>query len=74
MNIVGYDGDKTTNVFRTWYNGSLSANQYVRRATSIKKIIVSGAGTVKLELPYTPTGARLPDYEAIFKERTESDS
>ena len=74
MNIVGYKSGSFSNVFKTWYNGSLSANQYVRRATSIKKIIVAGAGTVKLELPYTPTGARLPDYEAIFKERTESDS
>ena len=74
MNIVGYDSGNVTNVFKKWYNGSLSANQYVRRTMTIKKIIVSGAGTVKLDLPYTPTGSRLPDYDAIFKERTESDS
>ena len=32
----------------------------------MKKIIVAGQGTVKLELPYTPTGDRIIDYNAYY--------
>ena len=66
MNIVGCDGKSA--VFKQWYNSSLSANRYIREAQTVKKIIVSGAGTAKLTLPYTPTGERLPDYEAIYNQ------
>ena len=75
MNIVGYSGSSPTNVFKKWYYGGLTANQYVRTSSDVKKIIVSGAGTAKLDLPtYTPTGERLPDIDKIFNERTKSDS
>ena len=66
MNIVGADGKEA--VFKKWYNNSFSANKYVRESVTVKKIIVSGAGTQKLTLPYTPTGERVPDYEAIYNQ------
>ena len=70
MNIVGYDGSgNTTAIFRQWYNNNLDGNKYIRESETIVKIIVSGAGTQKLDLPYTPTGERLPDYEKIYNER-----
>ena len=69
MNIVGYDSGKTTAIFKQWYNNNLDANKYIRECETIVKIIVSGAGTQKLDLPYTPTGERLPDYEKIYNER-----
>lgn len=73
MPIVGYEGS-VKNVFKSWYNNNLGANKYVRTNSAVKKVIVSGAGTEKLELPYTPSGDKVPDYEEIFTERTKSDS
>ena len=67
MPIVGADQSK---VFKTWFNNSSQANTYFRESASVKKIIVSGAGTEKLTLPYTPSGAKVPNYEAIYNERT----
>ena len=69
MNIVGIDNGKTAPVFKNWYNNAMGANKYVRESAKIKKIIVAGAGTQKLELPYTPTGDRIVDYESIYNER-----
>ena len=74
MNIVGYEGTTPSQVFKKWYEGGPSANSYFRNNRDIKKIIVSGAGTAKLELPYTPTGEKMPDYEKIFQERTDTSS
>lgn len=69
MNIVGYDGSSPSAVFKKWYEGGPSANAYFRNNPDIQKIIVAGAGTAKLELPYTATGEKLPDYEKIFQDR-----
>ena len=69
MNIIGYNSGTYEAVFRSWYHNSMTANTYIRTSDTVKKIIVSGAGTQKLELPYTPTGERVPDYEAIYNER-----
>ncbi len=74
MNIVGYEGTTPSQVFKKWYEGGPSANSYFRNNRNIKKIIVSGAGTAKLELPYTPTGEKMPDYKKIFQERTDTGS
>ena len=74
MNIVGYEGTTPSQVFKKWYEGGPSANSYFRNNRDIKKIIVSGAGTAKLELPYTPTGEKMPDYKKIFQERTDTSS
>ena len=74
MNIVGYEGSTPSRVFKKWYEGGPSANGYFRNNSDVKKIIVSGAGTAKLELPYTPTGEKLPDYEKIFQERVNGGS
>ena len=72
MPIVGYTSSgNAKDVFREWYLGGPSANSYIRNNTDVKKIIVSGAGTTKIELPYTPSGDRVPDYVAIFEERTK---
>lgn len=72
MPIVGYTSSgNAKDVFREWYLGGPSANSYIRNSSDVKKIIVSGAGTTKIELPYTPSGDRLPDYVAIFEERTK---
>ena len=87
MNIDGYQESGYSgvpqNVFKQWY--SSSKNQYIRTSTTIKKILVSGAGTVKLTLPYDPAvqtvyytdiygvtreaTGRLIDYVAIFNQR-----
>ncbi len=73
MAIYGYKMDTVDNVFETWMNKGYTskfnyANAYLINESNIKKFFVSGAGTVKIELPYTPTGDRLPDYKAIFEE------
>ena len=73
MAIYGYKMDTVENVFETWMKKSYTskfnyANAYLINESNIKKFFVSGAGTVKIELPYTPTGDRLPDYKAIFEE------
>ena len=73
MAIYGYKMDTVENVFETWMKKGYTsrynyANGYLINESNIKKFFVSGAGTVKIELPYTPTGDRLPDYKAIFEE------
>ena len=69
MNIVGYNSTGTELVFRYWYNNSMGANRFIRESETVKKIIVAGAGTQKLLLPYVPTGERVPDYEKIYNDR-----
>lgn len=69
MNIIGNQSGKPEEVFKGWYNNSMAANKFIRESSMVKKIIVAGAGTEKLELPYVPNGERVPDYEAIYKER-----
>jgi len=74
MNIVGYEGSTPSKIFKKWYEGGPSANAYFRNNPDIKKIIVAGAGTAKLDLPYTATGEKLPDYNKIFQDRTQNGS
>ncbi len=65
MPIVGYNSSGNPKpVFMEWYQHTM--NSYLRESSDIKKIIVSGAGTEKLELPYTPTGDRIVDYNAYY--------
>ncbi len=66
MPIVGYSNN---NVFNTWYNKGF--NSYIKNSTSIKKIIISGAGTEKLVLPYTPTGDRIINFNSYYNENKE---
>ncbi|MBQ3639134.1 MAG: MBL fold metallo-hydrolase [Clostridia bacterium] len=88
MNIDGYSENHSEGVpqkvFREWY--SSSKNKYIRTSSTIQKILVSGAGTVKLTLPYDPATqtvyytdsygvtraatGRLIDYDAIYNQRT----
>ena len=90
MNIDGYQDTGYSNVpqivFGEWYNKSLSGNRYIRTSSSIVKILVSGAGTVKLTLPYDPStqtvyyvdsygvtreaSGRLIDYGKVYTDRT----
>ena len=56
MPITSYD-DKA--IFRQWYSTG-NTNAYFREDATVKKIIISGTGTQKLVLPYTPTGTKLP--------------
>ena len=44
------------------------SNEYICKADFTKKIIVSGAGLAELDLPYTPSGEKLPDYRSIYLE------
>ena len=69
MNIIGRSSSGGFEApFRSWYNNSMAANKYVRESETVKKVIVAGAGTTKLELPYTPTGAKVPDYNQIYND------
>ena len=70
MNIIGRNSSGGYEApFSSWYNNGMAANRYVRESETVKKVIVSGAGTTKLELPYTPTGDKVPDYKKIYSDR-----
>ena len=70
MNIIGRNSSGGYEApFRSWYNNGMAANKYVRESETVKKVIVAGAGTTKLELPYTPTGDKVPDYNKIYNDR-----
>ena len=70
MNIIGRSSSGGYEApFSSWYNNSMAANKYVRESETVKKVIVAGAGTTKLELPYTPTGDKVPDYKKIYNDR-----
>ena len=88
MNIDGYQTSGYSSVpqavFKQWYNKGM--NSYLRTSGNVKKILLSGAGTVKLTLPYDctaqtvtyidqygverPATGRLIDYDAIYTQRT----
>ena len=74
LNILGYQDGKPSPVFKQWYTGNMMANAYIRESETVKKIIVMGAGTQKLTLPYTPTGERIPDYEANYNQLLEQET
>ena len=69
MNIIGKKDGANVPMFKTWYLNDNPANRYVRTSETVKKIIISGEGTQKFDLPYTPIGARIADYDAIYNER-----
>ena len=70
MNIDGKVDGVDSPVFKNWYaSDKIAANRYIRESDKIKKIIISGEGTQRFDLPYTPTGDRIVDYEAIYNER-----
>ena len=55
-------------VFRPRYEGtSHKENAWIRSAATVKKIIVMAEGTTKLSLPYTPSGPRNADYNALYE-------
>ncbi len=65
MPIVGYDSSGNPKaVFKEWYNKGM--NSWLKNSSSIKKILVSGAGTTKLSLPYAPSGERIIDYVDFY--------
>ncbi len=88
MNIDGYQENSSRGtpqeVFGVWYYEYF--NYYVRTSSNVKKILVSGAGTIKLVLPYNyaeqtvfytdsygvtrEATGRLIDYNAIYSQRT----
>ena len=76
LNILDTGG--SSNRFAAWYNGkqSLEPNQWVAGSdNNIKKVIIAGVSSFKdpqyevYELPYKPTGAKIVDYNAIYKEQ-----
>ena len=75
MPIVNWESGTLGEVFRPRYYGTDSnshkENSWVRSAAGVKKIIVMAEGTTKLELPYTPTGPRNADYEALYREQIQ---
>ena len=76
MNIVSFQPSygHIINVFAIYYavDAPFMANQYIYNAEHVKKIIVAGQGTVKLELPYTPEGERIIDYKKYYTDNWEA--
>ena len=68
MTLVNWESESHGEVFRPRYE-THSENAWARTAATVKKIIVMGEGTTKLELPYTPTGPRNADYRALYLEQ-----
>lgn len=65
-------GTSKGNLFNSWYEGkqSLEPNRWVAGSdNNIKKVIVSGAGTECLTLPYRPTGSKIIDYNAVYEQQ-----
>lgn len=71
MCILASGNHSNTNLFRQYYVGkfTLDANAWVRDSESVKKVIVSGAGTTCLKLPYYPSGEKIVDYDAIYQQQ-----
>ena len=76
LNILDTNGN--SNRFALWYNGrsSLEPNQWVAGTdNNIKKVIIAGVSSFKnpqyevYNLPYTPKGDKIVDYNAIHKEQ-----
>lgn len=82
MNVVPADTHGENQIYRTvgktvyespieFWKGALPANQYVWESKEIKEIILMGAGTREIELPYeVPTEWSRPNYNAIYEQRT----
>lgn len=73
MPFVNWQSDSYGKVFQPRYEGTPTnkhrENEWIRGAESVKKIIVMAEGTTKLDLPYTPTGARNADYDALYRQQ-----
>ena len=73
MPFVNWQSDSYGKVFQPRYEGTLTnkhrENEWIRGTESVKKIIVMAEGTTKLDLPYTPTGARNADYDALYRQQ-----
>ena len=73
--ILGSSNHGNSNMFKIYYetntpaSSGFSANRWARESESVKKIIVSGAGTLVIDLPYKPTGPKVVDYDAIYEEQ-----
>ena len=71
MTIVNWESENYGEVFRPRYEGTSSnshrENAWIRSAAGVKKIIVMAEGTTKLSLPYTPSGPRNADYNALYE-------
>ncbi len=72
MNVVGYQtsgySSVPQNVFDYWHKRQILPNYYIcYQASYVKKIIVSGMGDAQISLPYTPTGEKLPDFNAYYE-------
>ncbi len=72
LNVVGYQASGYSsvpqNVFDYWHKRQLLPNYYIcYQASYVKKIIVSGMGDARMDLPYTPTGDKLPDFNAYYE-------
>ena len=71
MNLVGWQEtgykDIPQKVFAFWLK-RLPANAWVVESDTVKKIIVAGVGTTEINLPYTPSGDKLPDYDRLANE------
>ena len=76
MNIVGWQASGYSSVpkevFKAWYmrdSAGCEGNKWVCTDSSVKKIIIAGDGqTDELVLPYTPSGSKLPDLDALAAE------
>ena len=69
MPIVGYQQNYNIvpqNCFERWMK-LREENKWIVESDSVKKIFVVGQGEVKIRLPYTPSGDKLPDYVAIYQ-------
>ena len=81
MNVDGYQEKGydviPQNVFGDWHKHRYGhqnyylPNKYIcYHAPYVKKVIIPAEHN-RFDFPFTPEGARLPDFEAIFKERTK---
>ena len=62
----------TVNMFKKIYDAKIDANRYIFSAEHVKKFVVSGAGTTKLLLPYTPSGDRLLDFDRYYNDNLQA--
>ena len=71
MNIYGWQRPDKSNVFERWmkFTGTRlqeMPNDYIcKEAPYVKKVLVGGEGLIEIQLPYTPSGDKLPDYKTI---------
>ena len=74
INIISFQPSygKNVNMFKKIYEAKIDANKYIFSADHVKKFIVAGAGTTKLELPYTPTGEKLLDFDKYYEDNLQA--